>query len=473
MTRDATSGKSEERWFLIRLVVLFALAVMVFGLLVSLRGGFLAAKFPRAQLPDGTWLVARSVSVGTRHAVEVPFPRHVQYSRWQRNFLDSTTTQTERMVIWLTRENDKGQMLDLDWFGRCELVYTDQLRVGPRQYHKQIVQNNGSSGNGTGERGYGDAKPFGSSKQVMDAAVVRFELPLQRPRDGKMTLAVYDGAKNVVAQLELPVPDLPGRSFDVWQPDPLPATRTVGDLTVTLTSIKRYRDPDSIFISVMPYLQYSIEGKPAGSWSAIHELTDALGNSCQSWNSDLSPLETAWKLKLTMSQMTSGQFSPKETLKLPLKSFASTGQLLLLSETHTVNQSAVTVIGLGGAGPIEFTLPNSNSQFKTGAYNPGSHGFGMSTSCRNSQCDVSISSGAPFVVTSARPAPDSSVQLVIRDQSGEVLNKNSQGSVEGLTFWFFEPKPTSTQIEIQIIAQKLRYAEFLIAPPTSMEVEGR
>lgn len=472
MTAAATTGKSEERWFLVRLVLLFQLAVAAYVLLISLRSGAGAAKFPRAQLPDGTWLVARSVSVGTSHAIQVPFPRHVAISRWQRNFLDSTTTQTERMIIWLTRENDKGQMLDLDWFSRCELVDADPVRIRPRQYHKQILQSSGSSGSGTGGAGYENAKPFGSVTQPLDAAVIRFDLPLQRPRDGKMTLAVYDGAKREVARLELPVPDLPGRSLEVWQPESLPATRTVGDVTVTLTSVKRYRDADSNNLAVMPNLQFSSDGQPVQTWWASRELEDALGNVCQDWNCDLSPRESAWKLKLTMSQTAAGRFSPEEAFTLPVKAFAPDKQIQVLSETHAVNQSVVTIVALGGKGPIEFTLPESSSQFKTSPYRPDNPAFGMSTTCINGRCDVNISTGWPFVVTAARPAPGSTVQLIIRDQSGDTLSQHGQ-SADGLMFWFFEPRPASTGIQIQIVSQKLRHAEFLIAPPAAADAEGQ
>jgi hypothetical protein len=467
---DPIPAKREERWFLVRLATLFLVTILVFVLLMSLRSRANYSKYPRVKLSDGTWLVARSVTIGTSHPLNIPYPIDVQFRRWQRAHHESHSTQSNRMVVWLTHENDRGEMLDLNWFGRCKLIAADDYQVNPEHYHRQTNQPNSSSGAGTGHTGYTDANPFGTSKKVQ-LAVVRFDLPMLRPKDGAMKLDVYDGTGQVVAQLSLPYPELKTILREEWQPDPLPASRSDGNLNVTLTSVdyKRYQSDHGIQVS--PRLEFSHDGQPSTAWVVSHELQDLLGNVARTWNCDLSPHEPAWKVRLTMHQSPAGRFLPEEVKRLPPKPLPAAKQVTFLTGSHTVNEIPVSLVGLGGQGPIQFTLPNSSTTFKTGIYHPGQSSMGMSSSCSGNVCDVELSSGHPFLMTSeSQFGTDGNIQIVVRDQSGEVLPARGNSSAQGLTFWFFEPLPTSTSIEIEIIAQKCRHAEFLIAPPKPEDI---
>lgn len=468
-TSETAAAKREELWFLVKLALLFAVAVGVFLLLSKLRSDLGNSQFPRVQLSDGTWLVARSVSTGTSHSIEIPYPFDIQLSRWQRSYTSSHTTQSDRMVIWLTHENSRGEILDLDWFAKCQLVLADDYRVNPNNYQRQIITGNSSSGSGVGSTGYSDATAFGPSKK-QQMAIIHFDLPVVRPRNGSMTLDIHDGVGEVIAQLEVPYPRLPNMILEDWEPEPLPATRTVGNLSVTLNSMKYHSHTQGI--AANPQLKYVHDGLNSNTWSALIEILDQVGNVSSNYNCDLSPLESAWKLRLTLHQTHNGRFLAEETHKLALKQLPAAKQLVLTTETHTVNEVPVSLVGIGGTGPIEFTLPNSTATFKTGEYKPGQSAYGMSTSCSGSTCNVELTSGHPFLITGSNTSGHyGDVQFVIRDQDGVNLTQGGSSGAQGMTFWHFEPKSTSTAIEIEIISQKARTVEFLIAPPKPDEIQ--
>lgn len=473
VTAESQTGRREELWFVARLFVWLLLAVACFFGLMQFRAQFYSPGQFKAKLPDGTWIVVRGISIGTAHSVDVPYPLDVQLRRMQRRYNESHTTSMDRLVMWVTRENDRGAKLDLDWFLRAELDVGDPAKVKPEQYHRQVIQSYSSSGSGAGRTGFGDAKPFGSMTKV-DTALIRFAFPLIRPRQGQMRLNVVDGAGTTVATVSIPFQPLPGLSAEIWQPDPLPASRTDGNVTVTLDAVKFYDNPEYGGVSVVPQLSFVHDGQPSKTWAATHELVDLLGNRSQTWNCDLSPTEPAWKLRLTMAQMANGRFTPAESIRLPLRPLAPKGQFVLAGESYTVNGEKVSLIGSGGPGPLEFQLPNSSSEFKTSAYRPGQTSFGTSSRCGNSKCKVEFSSGNPFLITTDLSGQrDAKVEVVLRDQAGEQLTQRMTSSAEGFRFWFFEPKPTSTSVEVELIVQQQRHAEFLISPPKPDEIQKR
>jgi hypothetical protein len=186
----------------------------------------------------------------------------------------------------------------------------------------------------------------------------------------------------------------------------------------------------------------------------------------------LSPVESAWKLKLTLAQIPSGRLLPEETMKLSPISLAPAKQLVNLSETHTINGMSISLVALGGQGPMNFTLPGSFSTYKTGKFQPGSDSDGMSSSGSPGRSDIEFTSGHPFLMTDLNwGGTDMSVQLVFRDQNGEVLPQRGGGGTEGKMLYIFEPKSTSKSIEVEFIVQKQRHVEFLIAPPKPGEIK--
>jgi hypothetical protein len=468
---EQISSKREERWFAARLLFLFVAGF--FGL-ISLRGNGSSSKYPRVKLPDGSWLVARQVTVGKAHAIEIPYPLAEQFQRWQQSYKQAYTTSEDRTVVWLMRENDRGERLDLDWVKRVEIDVGDPRPFTPREYHRQNIRaNRNNVGSGTGSSGFSDAQTFGAATP-MEIALIHFDFPLLRPRDGMMVVKVFDGSDTLITELPLPYLPPPSLSTEEWRPDPLPASRTDGNLTVTLNGVDFFETTENNGVYVSPRLTYEHDGMASTTWGATEVFHDLLGNQSYAWNCDLSPAESAWKMQLRMTQRPDGRFLPEETKKLPARPLTPAQQVDLVSETHKVNGRSVSIVGLGGQGPLDFTLPKSNSHFKTGEYQPEQYGTGMTSTCNNNRCDVEFSSGLPFLITNdSGGQQDSYVAIVFRDQNGEILTQRGSSGAQGVWFWFFDPKPTSTSVEIEIIVQKYREAEFLIAPPKPDEIKKR
>lgn len=469
---EPLASRSEERRFLLKLLATVVFIVLLLLAVLSWRGATTSSAFPRVQLSDGTWLVARAVTVGKNHAFEMPYPRAVQYSRWQRNYTKSTVTPRDRMLIWLTRENDKGEPLDMKWFFRSELVLSEDFMIPPSSLHTDHQERYGSSGSGTGGSGFGDAVKLGGKKQKQDAAVAHCEFPLVRPRPGVMSLNIYDGTKSVVAVLEIPYPKLPKEPDDDWQFETLPSTKSVGNLEVTLKKVEFRRGSYNMgMLSANPILEFRHDGEPSQTWFYSAKLLDAIGNESNAYQCELSPFEPVWKLQLTLQQHARGRFLPEEQGKLPTLPLSPDKQLVLHSGRYDINGTEIRIVGVGGKGPMNFTLPNSNYAFKTRAYEPGQQSTGMTSGCSGNKCDVEFYSGLPFLITATDAATDgNSVQLAGRDQDGAEILMRGGNTTDGLTFWFFDPPETSTSITFEVIVQKQRQVEFFIAPPKPEEI---
>ncbi len=467
-------SKREERRFVLKLLGLLLVLVLAFFGVLSWRGEVNSTRFPRVKLSDGTWLVAQAVTVGTKHAFEKPFPLEMQVSRWRRSYTQATTTNRDRMLIWLTRENDRGEALDLKWFARAEIVVSEDFTIPASTYNTQHQERNGSSGSGTGNSGFTDAKTLGGKPTKQDAAVAYCEFPLIRLQQGKLRLNVYDGSKSIVAVLEIPYPKLPNEPTDDWQPETLPVTKSAGNLDVTLKEMDFRRGSwNHGTLSATPKLEFVHDGQPSQTWSSNAELFDAIGNQTYAYECLLSPLEPVWKLRLTLTQTTSGRFLPEEKGTLPPLALTPAKQFTLHSTRQSINGTEIQLVGLGGQGPLEFTLPNSNSNVKTKAYEPGQQASGMSSSCSGNRYDVEFYSGLPFLVTHDTALHlTHNVQLIVRDQDGNALPQSGQMSgAQGLWFWFFDPKPTSTSVTFEFIVEQRRYVEFFITPPQPGDIK--
>lgn len=472
-SQGTASSRSEERWFLLRVLLLVIGLIAGFFIILALRSQKDLSKYPHARLPDGTWLIIRQINVGTDHSIEVPYPFKRRFRTGQRSYLQTLSTSTDRMGIWMMRLDDQGEALDLDWFKAVEAQVDDPRVIKPRHYQRRYNRTNNSSGDSTGMEGFSKAEPFGS-RTLMDIDLVHFDLPMIRPQAESITLKIYDGSGIVVTQLKFAPPPLPTQSVENWSPDPLPATQSDGDVSVTLTGVDFRQESHQPGMTVLPQLKFEHRGQPSVTWGSICRLKDPAGNSVDSWNCDLPPGESAWKLTLSASQLPNGRFQADERLILPAKSLAPDGQLKMLSESYDINGLSVSLIGLGGQGPVSFELPGSRNQYETAEFEQGQMNHGWSTNCQANRCKVSFSTGCPFLIT-RRSKSDSSrvMQLLIRDQNGKSLSSFLTSTIDQLSFHFFELKPETESIELEFIVQKERHFEFIITPPRSDDIKSQ
>lgn len=460
---DPNSGRHDEARFLRRILWVSCGTIVLFTLLFLVRTRPARVVVTEVTLPGGSRLAVRAVSEGTEHSIKIPYRRQGLLTRTQAKFQDTYTTPGASTVIWLTREADDGTFMDFRWFRRCELVRTDHSVVGADQYRRVEERANGSSSSSTDESGFFDAIPFGTPSAALALSVLRIELPALRRDGSSFELRLLDGSNKAVISIPVPYPEreVPPPT---WIPESLPATHSDGDLEVTLTGLKvEPRDEGGMILQ--PQINVVHGGSPSQTWDVRYSLSDELGNLSTPWACRLSPREPAWKLSLTLDQRADGRLTPEERHRLDLRAISPPGQMQPWQSRHDVNGVTVELLGIGGMGPCEFQIAGSESRFKTSPWKPGMMVSGVSKSCSSRVCDVEFSSGHPFVITRELSNPQMSVRLVIRNQEGTVLPTRSEGAVDEMRLWFFDPDSETREIEVEMIVQKYRHVEFLIAPP--------
>lgn len=467
---ESLPSQSEERRFGLKLAVVLAVLLLVPLIAMVVRSDSQVSQFPRVRLPDGTWLVARAVTVGKNHAVQFRLPMQEQLQRWALARTIQHTSADNRMAIWLTRVNAKGQALDLEWFHKAEIAITDDLTIHADHFHLDHMKTMSSGGSGTGRDGFSDSKSLAASSQVHSIACARCDFPLLRPREGTFRLKVYDGSRNVVAELDIPYPKLPIEPDDDWELDPLPVSRNDGNLKVTLKRVEFRRSHEQDELRVQPILEFLHDDQPSTTWYSSGMLTDPLGNSAYIWRTDLSTMEPIWKLDLTLSQNPKGRFVPEERGKLPAITIPADGQVTYQSIKQIINGVAIDVIGVIGKGPQKFTLPLTNTTIKTGEYKAGESSTGMSWSNSSNKVEITLYSGHPCVITS-NSGQGHNVAMLATDQDGESLSTTGWSSGHHMLFWHFEPKQTSKSVTVEFIVEKQRHVQFFIAPPKPEDIK--
>jgi hypothetical protein len=148
-------------------------------------------------------------------------------------------------------------------------------------------------------------------------------------RQGKFLVGVQEQSNNgqEMADRKFSISNPARGSFPQWTPEPLPATKEDGNLSVTLTKLvfgadtpyNRNQDnaDDPVNKGVQAVFQAQWDGKTAANWQPVSvETTDATGNSvsgfCNTqWNGDectttyqwgLWADEPTWKVKFEFSQ---------------------------------------------------------------------------------------------------------------------------------------------------------------------------
>ncbi|OAI54075.1 hypothetical protein AYO47_03655 [Planctomyces sp. SCGC AG-212-M04] len=279
--------------------------------------------------------------------------------------------------------------------------------------------------------------------------------------------------------------------FPVWTPEPLPATKKVDDLRVTLKSLKV--EPKGHHVNPV----FEVESDDA-SWlkpGANSTFTDATGNSGQ-W---LSPYEPAWKVHLRLRRRRDAEFPASaiwkvEGLKVPSVypdgfeftdskpgDIAKLGLPVELKVTHVDQSRVVDGIELRvryvapaakireEGGKITLSPPSSpgNSGMSTSA---GSTGSGATT-VRWSEVDV----GMPYIRVEHDPLP-AGVQLIfdVRDEDGVLLNGATlpagMGGSNGVYFYavYYAGRPETKTLNLEARVSRPRDVEFMVAPPVEM-----
>ncbi|MCX7409850.1 MAG: hypothetical protein NTZ32_17375 [Planctomycetales bacterium] len=281
-------------------------------------------------------------------------------------------------------------------------------------------------------------------------------------RDPMLHMRLYEKETDrLLFDLHVPNPGYKPK-FDEWAPEPVPATQTVEPLTVTLKNgpanipLEYVRDVDVEITSTDPRWTNT---PPKRNF----RVTDATGGKAYRL-SGLSPFEPAWKLHLRFWRNESAEFSPDEVWRT---------KLIKLPAALTAER-----LKLGGvAGGVEIS-----TQYVTSAgevhddgtdltVTPGSGGNSSSNETRNGKPYTTVDSLLPFFQLSHSTLDEETeLIIVVKDQDGRKLTNDRSGSTTHHTGGIasrriqFQPTPETTEVQLEVIVNRGRTFEFLVAP---------
>ena len=274
------------------------------------------------------------------------------------------------------------------------------------------------------------------------------------------------GTERLLFDLHIPNPGYKP-SFDEWIAEPVPATQTVAPLTVTLKRgpadipAKHLREEDIEITSTDP--RWTATRPQRHVW-----LTDATGNKAYQF-SDLSPFESAWKLHVRVFRSAEAEFGADEVWRT---------KLVTLPEALQAER-----IKLGGiAAGVEFStayltsageLRDDGTELTVALTRLGSNGGTSSgTGFENGKRFQTVDSPLPHFQLSHTPHDEeTSLIIVVKDQAGRKLSNDHSGSSvshQAGGIWSrivqFEPLPDTTEVQLEVIVNRGRTFEFLVAP---------
>ena len=281
-------------------------------------------------------------------------------------------------------------------------------------------------------------------------------------RDPMLHMRLYEKETDrLLFDLHMPNPGYKPK-FDEWAPEPVPATQTVEPLTVTLKNgpanipLEYVRDEDVKITSTDP--RWTNTPPKRNFW-----VTDATGGKAYRL-SGLSPFEPAWKLHLRFWRNESAEFSPDEVwrtklIKLPAALTAERLKLGGVAGGVELSTNYVTSAGEVHDDGTDLTVT------------PGSGGNSSSNGTRNGKPYTTVDSLLPFFQLSHSTLDEETeLIIVVKDQDGRKLTNDRSGSTTHHTGGNssrriqFQPAPETTEVQLEVIVNRGRTFEFLVAP---------
>lgn len=291
-------------------------------------------------------------------------------------------------------------------------------------------------------------------------------------RDRRLKLRCYERESDrQLFDIECPNPFF-SEDFPRWETDATPVTRQVDPLTVTLK-----RGLPQMKHNYVADEDLEIQASDA-RWAQpqVHWqwwLSDATGNKAFSFDR-LSPFESAWKLTLLIRRKPLAEFDANEVWKTERYPIPKDLEFQQLNLSRTVAGIEMGLTAISSRGILE----NEGGALRVKPLETEQSGTGYTSGSRNGKSFYGIYSGLPFIQFTRLPH-DSDVELIttVRDQTGAKISLENRGwyTLYGQIFSViqFEPRPESTEIEFEVIVNRARTFEFLVAPRQSTAASTR
>ena len=414
-------------------------------------------------LSDGSILRLEQVTYGTQHRFDVRVSASPQPgrppSRIDRPITEGTSDNC--LMLWFTRRSPgRGEALDFSWWSHCLAIDERGRTILDENPGEDAISQNSSSGRS-------GSRPFSprQDNQRCDIIAAHSTLRPFRHTGETFTLQVFNTAGEIVAEFDVHNP-LRG-PFPEWTPEPLPATKTDGDLRVTLRSLRPQWWDDSSNkvrrLAIHPEFEFEQSGQVSKHWTTESmQVLDALGNTAGANNCDLDPLESAWKLRLRLQRNEQAAFDPAETFKIPPIALPAAATSMSIRQDGSVQGAQITILAVGGSGPTVY--PGLAMQGGTSHFSGGDSDSEYKIETRPGQGTL-VNARRPHIlyrVTGMQPQQHLMLQVVDDQARPVTVHPNNFHDV---VFGFLKVQPDAKTIEMTFTVQKSREVEFLIAPP--------
>jgi len=419
------------------LLVLCALALIV---IVS----FVVQKWPpSATLSDGTVIRLEAVTYGKSHTLRIGAVKPLEWLREHLPFMagflpaakgvtSKTSTSNDGLVFWLTHFDPKtGQ-------------HFDNLSVAAVDEHGCKFLENSSGGASSGKL------------YLRNSAFEAFPR-----RESSFRMNVRAGDRQTSFEIKSPAHG----PFPKWTPEELPATRSDGDLAITLNSLQYHSDP---YASISGDFAVRRSGVLTKEWkNQSMRLMDATGNAA--WNV-LCTNEPAWKITAKFYRVASASFDESEIWRLPKVRAPGDGEGITLDRSNSIGGVQIRVLAFAGAG----THTISNGVFLSSSADAIGEQWNINrlSSKNGFYIRGTISHAAPALVLETKGlAGDDRLLVRAKDAMGRIIIADQHASLYGVSGWGFHPSAAAEEVELELLLNRPRYAEFIVKPPIAEPVK--
>lgn len=467
-------------WGLVVIAFLGFFGLLVMGLMVLVavapapRPGSVNAIASR-MMPDGTILVLEAVTVGTRHRFEHQWSPPAEPFDWLTGkgllkYSEDESTPWERQMLWFTRRDAKtGQQLDFDWWEKC-------VAIDDRGWDFEDEYAGRDARTAHGSSGYGGSRPIAPlPPENYRTIVAHSALPRFRCNWPTFKLQVFGKGNSLVAEFDVPTATI--GPIPEWVSEPLPATKTDRDLSVTLTELHgrsrqhnaspNPRRPD---LYLEPRFEVRRNGELTTDWGSLEtNLSDALGNTSGTWDCRLNPFESAWKLNVRLFRPPTSNFGPSEQIVVENIEVPAPGNVRALTDSLTLGPVTLELQAVGngkviytesvpggrsnGTSSTEGTIGEKNERYKIEQVDKGA--------VRTTTVDATV----PHV-RYRLTGLDSNHRFHLRitdDQGNEIpANPNTMGEAH---YHLLPGVAAAKLIRVVAIVHEGREVEFVVAPP--------
>ena len=416
------------------------LVLLLVAVLVALAIASKPQRLPSITLKDGQVLELLGTTFGHNHKLKNPRVREIVHALAPNplkkmlgpNFTASFSFGAEGLALWIMCFDPITRQYSAPNF---KLIAIDE--------HGCEFESSGSGGTGDGYYG---------------ATIYNFSaFPRRQKTFLCRVIKDNNGSPEMIGELQVenPVP----ACETVWAPETVPVTKTNGPVAVRLNSYEPGAGPNLTILE---------NGKLTPKWEMRDaQYEDSTGNRGQS----LCRREAAWKYRGNLFQNHYGTFSSNEIWTLPKVTLPAPGTLAALTLTNAVSDAAVKVVYMGGPGSyvISNDVCTSAIPWSTGmshsVSSSGMGGPGNRTKLHRIALDK------PFLVVE-HPHLGSEREMMLRVRKGDEVVATGRFSAGLNSRWFYELSSiipdrsweTNSAIEVDVILQRGRSVEFLVAP---------